>query len=273
VIRQPYFAGRFYPADRAQLASLVLRLLRGTEEQVCEHPRALIVPHAGYAYSGACAARAYALIANARHAIQRVAIFGTCHTRGVSRLVVPRADAFDSPLGAVLIDRQAVDELLEFSDTKVDDDAHSGDHAIEVQLPFLQVSLTSFRLVPVLVGRAPISSIVRAIAHLSADPATLIVVSSDLSHYLTESEARRIDTETAKWIVNLEPDLITAGRACGYRVIRALVVVARERHDTVRLIDLRTSADAGGSSDRVVGYGAFVIHAATARVAGVHTGS
>jgi AmmeMemoRadiSam system protein B len=257
VIRHPWVAGRFYPAERTSLLALVNRLLREARSDGCEALRGLIVPHAGYAYSGACAAEGYASLSGGERPPRRVAVLGTCHTQGVTRMILTTAVAFETPLGRVDVDRQRVEGLSVLADTEIDDEIHSRDHAIEVQLPFLQVVLGSFELIPVLVGRVAISSAIRAIDWLWSDVSTLVLVSSDLSHYLPDDVARRVDGETAEAIVALEPDRITRRRACGYRAIQALVSEARERGLCARTLDLRTSADAGGSRERVVGYGAF----------------
>ncbi len=257
-VRPPAVAGLFYPDHARELADTVDGLLREARAEAAPPsptpPRALIVPHAGYVYSGPIAARAYATLApNAP--ITRVAIVGPAHRVHLRGLALPSADAFATPLGDVgLADCEAVAALPHVG---IDDGAHRDEHCIEVHLPFLQRILTTFEIVPIVVGQCEADAVARVLALLSRDPGTLLVISSDLSHYETYESAARHDTETAAAILDGRGDAIGPYDACGAYAIRGLLDAARAAALAPELLDLRSSGDTAGSLDRVVGYGAF----------------
>ncbi|HXV37706.1 MAG TPA: AmmeMemoRadiSam system protein B [Myxococcota bacterium] len=256
----PAVAGVFYPEDPAALESAVRRYLAEASPPPSgsRAPKALIVPHAGFVYSGPVAASAYARIASQRHAIRRVVLLGPSHRVALLGLAAPRADAFATPLGRVPLDREAIDALLDFPQVQLFDAAHRAEHSLEVQLPFLQVVLESFALVPLAVGDAAPTEVGEVIERLWGGPETLIVVSSDLSHYLDYETARRLDAATTRAIEALDADGLEPESACGRAPARGLLVAARHHHLSVETVDLRSSGDTAGDRRRVVGYGAYV---------------
>jgi AmmeMemoRadiSam system protein B len=262
-VRRPAVAGSFYPADPAELRRAVTAALRSATESnpsagAPPAPKALVAPHAGYVYSGAVAASAYARVAG-RAGIERVAVLGPAHRWPVTAVAAPSVDAFATPLGALAIDTAARDDLAGRRRVVISDDAHRGEHSLEVQLPFLQVALGDVKILPLAVGQVRPDAVVAVLDELWDDPATLIVISTDLSHYHDQLTASAIDRETASAIVARRADAVTHDRACGADALRGLLVTARQRDCRVELLDLRTSADTAGPPDHVVGYGAFAV--------------
>jgi AmmeMemoRadiSam system protein B len=255
-IRPAAVAGRFYPGTARQLRSAVLDYVARAQPDVTV-PKALIAPHAGYPYSGPVAGSAYALIARARDAIERVALIGPSHRVGFDGLALPDAAAFATPLGDVALDRDAIDRIRGLPQVVVSNDAHRHEHSLEVQLPFLQEMLGAFVLVPLLTGDASASDVAAVIDALWGGSETLIVVSSDLSHYHDYATASRLDAATSAAIEALRDDAIADDHACGAVAIRGLLQAARRRGLRARTVDLRNSGDTAGPKDRVVGYGAY----------------
>ena len=257
-IRPPAVAGLFYPAQPDVLAALVDRLVAAgrTEEPP---PAALVVPHAGYEYSGPVAGAAYARVVARRGVVRRVVVLGPAHRVWLRGYAVSSADGFETPLGTVEIDDELRRRALECADVVVYDAAHAQEHAIEVQLPFLQRVLGTVRVLPVVVGEATTAEVAAILDAVWGGPETLVVVSSDLSHYLDHATATTRDRRTAAAIVGRLPELVGDDDACGACPIRGLLAIARRRGLDVRLLDLRTSADTAGDSERVVGYGAFAV--------------
>ena len=253
--RPPAVAGMFYPGDARELADDVAHLLDAAEA-ASGAPKALIVPHAGYVYSGPVAASAYALLAPVRASIRRVVLFGPTHRVPVRGLAVPSADSFATPLGVVPLDRAAIAEALQLPQVKAADGPHALEHSLEVQLPFLQAALDDFALVPFAVGDASAHEVADVMERLWGGDETLIVVSSDLSHYHAYAEAQRIDRRTADDILGLRA-LGSHEQACGATPVNGLLDVARRRGLTPQLLDLRNSGDTAGDKSRVVGYAAF----------------
>ncbi|WP_165226498.1 AmmeMemoRadiSam system protein B [Aquisphaera insulae] len=258
-VRQPAVAGRFYEADPSRLRESIRRLLAEAAPAGPGRAEGLIVPHAGYAYSAPIAASGHAWLIPRAAEIDRVILLGTCHTAGVSGLAASSDDSFETPLGEVPVDRGAVARALEQEGAAVRDDAHARDHSLEVQLPFLQVVLDRFRIVPFLVGAASPAEVAGVLDAFWNEPGTIVVVSSDLSHYHDYEEARRLDAATARAIEGLEEEALGPGSACGRHAIAGLLRSARGRGLTCRTVDLRSSGDTAGRRDRVVGYGAFVM--------------
>jgi AmmeMemoRadiSam system protein B len=258
--RAPAVAGFFYPADRAELESALAGYLdavaapRGSAPT----PKALIVPHAGYVYSGPVAASGYARIAAQRRAIRRVVVLGPSHRIPLQGLAASSADAFATPLGAVPLDRDAIDEILDFPQVQIFDAAHRDEHSLEVQLPFLQYLLEDFSLVPLSVGDAAPEDVGEVIERLWDGPETLFVVSSDLSHYYDYETARRLDAATTRAIEALDAAALGPESACGRIPTRGLLVAAKRHRLSVETVDLRNSGDTAGDKRRVVGYGSYV---------------
>lgn len=261
--RPPAVAGMFYPDQapilRAQVQDLLSQALEGgggTGAAKC--PKALIAPHAGYIYSGPVAASAYARITPFREAIRRVVLLGPAHRYPLRGVAASRAGAFETPLGSVLVDEGAIQEVLALKHVNLLDDAFEGEHSLEVHLPFLQVVLPDFKLVPLVVGDASPEEISQLLEILWGGPETLIVVSSDLSHFLSYAEANELDALTARAVRDLRPHEIGYEQACGRLPMAGLILRALEEGLSAECVDLRNSGDTAGSRDRVVGYGSFL---------------
>ncbi|WP_292968363.1 AmmeMemoRadiSam system protein B [Nitrosomonas sp.] len=254
-VRSPAVAGLFYPADGYQLKQNVSHLLASATS--CHvRPKALIVPHAGYIYSGAVAASAYAGLVPFAHVIRRVVLLGPAHRVAVRGLALPGMDVFETPLGEVKVDQQLVAAIANFPQVAVSTEAHTLEHALEVQLPFLQSVLDDFTLLPLAVGTATAEAVAQVLEQLWGGEETLIVVSSDLSHYLPYSVAQRTDHETVQAILHMHQP-IAHNRACGSVSVNGLIIAAQKHHLTPLLLDLRNSGDTAGPRDQVVGYAAI----------------
>jgi AmmeMemoRadiSam system protein B len=256
-VRPAAVAGTFYPGDASALAAEVAAYLaEALPGRAARAPKAIIAPHAGYMYSGAVAASIYARLAPLNGIVKRVVLAGPAHRVYVSGAAVPATQAFASPLGPVPLDLEAIEALRALGFVEVSDRAHATEHSLEVHLPFLQSVLGPFSLVPVVVGDASAEEMAQLFDALWGGPETLIVVSSDLSHYLPYDAARGRDRETARAIVNLDARLVPE-EACGAAPINGLLEAARRHRMTAEMVDLRNSGDTAGGLDRVVGYGAF----------------
>jgi AmmeMemoRadiSam system protein B len=257
-VRAPAVAGMFYPGESRELAHSLTQLLGAAARDAPERavPKAIIAPHAGYVYSGPIAASVYALLAPARSRITRVVLLGPTHRVAVKGLALPGCNAFATPLGTVEIDAAAAGALGNLRQVTVNSRAHALEHSLEVHVPFLQTVLDKFTLVPLAVGHAGAQEVAEVLDALWGGPETLIVVSSDLSHYLSYSDAQAVDRATAKAILGLATDL-SHEQACGATPVTGLTDIARRRGLKPELIDLRNSGDTAGDKNRVVGYGAF----------------
>ncbi len=260
-VRQPAVAGMFYPAAASELARDVGALLAGAASAARGKPapKAIIAPHAGYVYSGAIAAAAYARLAPARGMITRVVLLGPVHHVPVRGLALPGATVLATPLGNISVDAAAVAALSNLPQVTVSPAAHAREHSLEVHLPFLQTMLEEFSVVPLAVGDATAEEIVQVLDILWGGAETLIVVSSDLSHYLGYADAQASDRATAQAILDLRTD-ITHQQACGGTPVNGLMLAARRRSLTPQLLDLRNSGDTAGDRRQVVGYGAFAFY-------------
>ena len=254
-IRTPAVAGLFYPADPRQLAHKVQQLLAGAFPHDLI-PKALIAPHAGYIYSGAIAAAAYATLRPIADLIRRVVLLGPTHRVAVRGLALPGAEAFDTPLGRVTLDAAAARSIAHLPQVTVSAQAHALEHSLEVQLPFLQSVLPDFTLLPLAVGMATPEEVAEVLETVWGGDETLIVISSDLSHFLPYATAQRVDNETAQSILKLRQP-IEHEQACGGTPINGLILAAQKHHLTPHLLDLRNSGDTAGMRDQVVGYASF----------------
>lgn len=256
-IRPAAVAGIFYPSDPAELCHDIQAMLacaRNGEPELV--PKALIVPHAGYIYSGPIAAKAYALVSACADKIRRIVLLGPTHRVAVRGLALPGAEAFETPLGRVEVDLDAADDIAQLPQVSINPQAHALEHSLEVHLPFLQSLLPDFKLLPLAVGSATPEEVAEVLEALWGGPETLIIVSSDLSHYLPYEKARQVDKKTADDILHLE-EPISHEQACGGTPINGLILVAKRYGLAPHLLDLRNSGDTAGDKQRVVGYAAF----------------
>ncbi|HEX5392318.1 MAG TPA: AmmeMemoRadiSam system protein B [Rhodocyclaceae bacterium] len=263
-IRPPAVAGLFYPSDAGQLSLEISQML--AEAQPFVRPddivpiKALIVPHAGYMYSGPVAACAYARLAAQRDRIRRVVMFGPAHRMPFRGLATTAAKVWRTPLGDVPIDRAAIDALLIQRDLQAQieelEPAHAQEHCLEVQLPFLQTVLANFTLVPWIVGMAPSHAVAAVLERLWGGDETLIVISSDLSHYHPYDDAQNLDRDTIGNVLKLQ-QIESHEQACGATPINGLVEIAQRKGLEPELLDLRNSGDTAGDRSRVVGYAAI----------------
>jgi len=264
MIRSPAVAGSFYPADPAVLRRQVADFLAdsGNAPPTSKgFPKAIIGPHAGYIYSGPVAARAYARLAGARGKIHRVVLIGPSHYVGFHGLAVDTASAWAMPNGTVQLDTDAIAAIRRLPMVGELEAAYTREHALEVHVPFLQHLLGDFRLVPIVAGDTPPDAVATVFDMLWGGPETLFVVSTDLSHYLDYEACQRTDFATADAIERFDADAITATGACGAVPTRGLLHAAARRGMTIERLDLRNSGDTAGPRDRVVGYGAWALHA------------
>ncbi len=256
-IREPAVAGQFYPGSPTELDATIRTFFDEVAAPQGPAPKAMIVPHAGYVYSGPIAATAYARLRPHRAQYTRVVLLGPCHRVAVSGLALSGADVFRTPLGDVPLDQIAIAGLT-MPEVSVVDASHRFEHSLEVHLPFLQTVLESFSLVPLVVGDATPEAVAGVLDALWGGPETLIVVSSDLSHYLSYDDARLSDNATCVAIENFDVQSIDHDHACGATPIRGLLMAAKRRGMSVATLDLRNSGDTSGDKRHVVGYGSWL---------------
>ncbi len=257
-VRPPAVAGMFYPADADELTGDIRAYLAAVPARAQAAPKVLIVPHAGYVYSGAVAAHAYALLAPLHAKIRRVVLLGPAHRVPIRGLALPVAEAFATPLGSVAIDADGARAALALPQVSASDVAHNLEHSLEVQLPFLQTVLDDFTLLPFAVGAATPLQVAEVIDLLWGGPETLILISSDLSHFHGYAQAQGIDRNTASEILAFDPT-VDHQQACGATPINGLLLSAKRRGMSIELLDLRNSGDTAGDHARVVGYAAFAL--------------
>ncbi len=260
-VRPAAVAGMFYPGEARALAAEVDDLLGGVEQTAPRlgYPKALVVPHAGYVYSGGVAARAYDELAAARGSVRRVVLLGPTHRVAVRGLAVPSAQAFATPLGQVRVDRDAIASVRDLPQVVVSDAAHALEHSLEVQLPFLQEMLGDFALAPFAVGTAGVHEVAQVLERLWGGPETLIVISTDMSHYHAYEQARAIDGATIERIAGFATD-IDHEEACGATPLNGLLLFSRQKNLLLKLLAACNSGDTAGGKDRVVGYSSFALY-------------
>jgi AmmeMemoRadiSam system protein B len=260
--RPPAVAGYFYPGDPAELERSVRECLASPAPLPASargrRPKAVIVPHAGYMYSGPIAGSAYAAVRPYARGLERVILLGPAHRVALRGLAASSATSFATPLGEVRVDEDSLRAVLGLPQLCTDDEAHRLEHSLEVQLPFLQVVLPSFRLVPLAVGDASIAEVAQVLDMLWGGDETLLVISSDLSHYYDYATARRLDRASADAIEELRPQGLGRESACGRIAVRGLLDSAARHGLSAYAVDLRNSGDTAAGGDEVVGYGAFV---------------
>ncbi len=262
-VKPPNVAGRFYSAEPAQLKAHIKQLLSQAQQNTSAPPKALIVPHAGYIYSGEIAANAYIKLPAIRDTIRRVVLLGPPHYHPVRGIAAPSADGLATPLGTVPINRALLTACLGLPFVRSLPLAFEREHSLETQLPFLQCLLPKFSLLPLLVGDVSPSAVSTLLERTWGGPETLIVVSSDLSHFLEYDRAQAIDRRTCAAIEALDSATIDYDQACGRRAVNGLLHVARRRRLKVQTLDLRNSGDTAGDRARVVGYGAWAFEEPT----------
>lgn len=274
-VRQPAVAGAFYHSQKQTLANnvqamLEAALLQAKKSNVTESkdteirlsPKAIIVPHAGYIYSGPTAAAAYAKLASVRDVIETVVLLGPVHRVPVRGLALPEATAFATPLGEIEIAHSSVTAIEDMPQVIVSSAAHAQEHSLEVQLPFLQSVLDDFKLLPLAVGDATPEEVAEVLDVLWGGPETLIVISSDLSHFLPYETAQVMDAQTVQNILNLRGAL-NHEQACGGTPVNGLMLAAKRHHLQPHLLDLCNSGDTAGDKNRVVGYASFAFNETT----------
>ncbi|MCB1956330.1 MAG: AmmeMemoRadiSam system protein B [Rhodocyclaceae bacterium] len=257
-LRPAAVAGSFYPDNGQQLQLQLSDLLSAQSPPSItgSPPKALVVPHAGYIYSGPVAATAYKALETWRHLYRRVVLLGPAHRVPLRGAALPAAQAFDTPLGPIDVDREAWLELQTLPGVSVSDAAHAAEHSLEVQLPFLMVSLGHFRIVPLLIGHMPAEQVAGLLNAVWGGPETLLIISTDLSHYLDYASARTVDRHTCDRVLSLCSD-IDHEEACGASPLNGFLMEARKRRLRPHLLDLRNSGDTSGQRGRVVGYASF----------------
>lgn len=256
-VRPAAVAGLFYPGSSEELRPMVRGFLRDAVESEPEYsPKAVIAPHAGFVYSGPIAGSAFQCFSAEARSIRRVILLGPAHRQPVQGLALPGQTAFETPLGSVPVDQELVERISSLPQVSTHTAAHAPEHCLEVELPFLQSVLGSFSILPLLVSRASAEEVAEVLERIWGGPETRIVISSDLSHYLSYNAAREMDRETAARIVELQP-AVEEHRACGSVAINGLITAAGHRSLEPRLLDLRNSGDTAGDRLRVVGYGSF----------------
>ena len=262
LVRPPAVAGIFYPSTPKELTATVQFYLSQAAEKFGDakliSPKAIIAPHAGYVYSGLTAAAGYNSLRSRANKITRVVMMGPCHRVGISGLALPSTQTFSSPLGNVPMDMDAAAKIMHLDQVKIYNETHEKDHSLEVHLPFLQTILTRFSIVPLIVGQPAPPDVAEVLNLLWGGEETLILVSSDLSHYRSYEDAQKIDDITRKAIELLDDRALGDQQACGRHAIKGLIQVARDRGLHVTTADVRNSGDTAGAKDKVVGYGSWL---------------
>jgi AmmeMemoRadiSam system protein B len=259
-VRSPAVAGMFYPERARELRAIVSDVLSDATSRAEPGPvpKAIIAPHASYVYSGPIAASAYARLQPVADVVHRVVLVGPSHRVALRGLAVPSVDAFETPLGRVELDRATIADVLALPQVRESDVPHADEHSLEVHLPFLQAIFPRFSLIPLVAGDASPEEVAQVLERLWGGPETLIVISSDLSHYLDYATARKLDSATCRAIEALDASAIGYDQACGRVPIAGLLTLARRKRLSVTTLDLRSSGDTAGDRRRVVGYGAWI---------------
>lgn len=258
-LRKPCVAGMFYPAQPHELNEMLNELLNQAQDTSLPSPKAIIAPHAGYIYSGGIAAKLYSMLQKDRGSINKVVLLGPAHRCLVKGIATTQVDLFATPLGEIEVDHLAINEAAKLSCVDVLEQAYQNEHCLEVQLPFLQTVLHQFKIAPFIVGDSSPKEVAQLIELLWGDEKTLIVISSDLSHYHDYETAQKLDAATTQAIVDLKPELIKPGDACGRLPIQGLLLAAKNKSLKVHKLDTCNSGDTAGDKSKVVGYGAYYI--------------
>lgn len=258
-IRPPAVADMFYTGNGEHLAVQVSDFM-DVEQDNPLRPKAIIVPHAGFVYSGTTAGHGYALVKKMASVIKKIVLIGPCHRVWIQGMAIPSCEYFETPLGKVEVDTKKLNDLAIFPQVVISDQAHEQEHSLEVQLPFLQPIFPQFQLTPIVVGDISTGAFVEVLEYLWGGEETLIVISSDLSHFLDYNAAIEVDSKTSQLIENFDPESISSDMACGSAGIKALLKVARNKKLHVKTIHQCNSGDTAGDKDRVVGYGTYAVY-------------
>ena len=259
-IRPPAIAGTFYPHNPDELADTVRHYLTQAGrffDTAHKAPKAIIAPHAGYIYSGFTAAAVYNRLYPSCETIRRVIMLGPCHRVAINYAALPSSKLFQTPIGNIPVDTDSIDNIKHLDYVKIFNATHAKDHCIEIHLPFLQMILKKFKIVPIIIGDISPLKVAEIIETLWGGPETLILVSSDLSHYLDHTQANTLDSQTSKIIERMDFEALRSDQACGCHSIKGLLMVARKKRLSAYTADVRNSGDTAGSKDRVVGYGSW----------------
>ena len=258
-IRMPAVAGTFYPRDPADLKSEINNYLDLSSHESFENVKALIVPHAGYKYSGNVAASAYSILRQHSSKFHRVIIIGPAHRQKISGVALCSSDQFLTPLGGVKVEKELTPRLLTITGVQTIDLAHQAEHSLEVHLPFLQQTLDEFSIIPMVVGKAKLQTLRQIVDLLWDGPETLFIISTDLSHFHDYSTAVEIDEQTCQMIENHQWKTLEGRRACGYLGVSAILSAAESRNLDIIRLNKQNSGDISGNPDKVVGYASFVV--------------
>ena len=259
-IRPPAAAGTFYPRNPDELEASVHHYLNKADslfEATQQAPKAIIAPHAGYVYSGLTAAAVYNRLYPAREIIKRVIILGPCHRVAINGAALPSTEIFQTPMGEIPIDTKSMESIKHLDCVKTFNETHVNDHCIEVHLPFLQTVIKEFKIVPIIIGEVKPHEVAEILETLWGGPETLILISSDLSHYLDYTQANMLDNQTCKVIERMDFQALGHNQACGRHSIKGLLILAKKKGLLVKTADIRNSGDTAGGKDRVVGYGSW----------------
>jgi len=256
-IKQPCVDGYFYPGNPEILSKTIHNLITSAKSFELPPPKAIIAPHAGYTYSGAIAATIYKTLLPNKDLIKRVVVVGPAHKLSFRGIATTNCDYFSTPLGNLAIDLAAIASILSMPTVQVLEHAFDMEHCLEVQLPFLQTVLKDFKLIPFVIGNAQPQDVANLLLRLWGGRETLIVISSDLSHYYDYNTAQEFDKAASKAITSLAPNDLQDHQACGQLPIKGLLLAAAELKLQAQILDLRNSGDTSGNKDRVVGYGAY----------------
>ena len=259
-VRLPAVAGQFYTSNPVELKQQINNFLQHAEMSQEAPPKAIIAPHAGYIYSGPVAATAYKTLESIKAKIRQVVIMSPAHRYGFRGIAWSQADYFRTPLGDIPVDKKAITKLDDLEYVMPLEKAFEGEHALEVHLPFLQVSLEEFSILPFIVGMASPQQVAEVLNRLWGDEQTLIVISSDLSHFHEYHQAQQQDKRTSNNIEALNYEAIAGEDACGTYPLSGLLLTARQKQLHASVLDLRNSGDTAGDKNSVVGYGAYIVN-------------
>lgn len=256
-IRRSAVAGYFYPSNKEILIKQIKNFLENATLKFNYTPYALICPHAGYVYSGPIAGFSYKTLLPNKKNYKNIIILGPSHFEYVNGIAYISAEYFETPLGNAKVDLETLEKIKKLDFLVQNEDAHKKEHSIEVQIPFIQyIFQNDIPILPLAFGKISPEKI-KILLETIWNPETLIIISSDLSHYYDYDTAKKLDKQTSDAILNLDSDAIQYEQACGRIGIQGLLMFAKEKNWKAYLLDLRNSGDTSGSKTQVVGYGAW----------------